>query len=113
MRLKKIAEKMRRALDTDMGEEKRAKKIGKLVKKLAKKKEKFKVRVAGAKTAAKKDTLKRKLAVCEAALAKGRKALVQSTRTDVVADKPPAITDPVKTTKSPPETPPQDKSIRH
>ena len=73
MRLKKIAEELKVVIGQDQGKKKRTKKIAKLVDQLGRKKEKYQAKVKSAEGAKKK--LDHKIEVCEAQLAKGRKAM--------------------------------------
>lgn len=120
MRLKKISERMQAALQSGKDGKKRSRKIGALLVKLGKKKQKFKSRLERAGSVSKKEVLKRKLATCETQIARGRKALsVAATEAASVAktaridDKSSVIKDPNQKAEPAAETEPQSGPVRH
>ncbi|MCC0007977.1 MAG: hypothetical protein H6876_07620 [Hyphomicrobiaceae bacterium] len=73
MRLKKIMQELKTALDTEPGQKKRSEKIHKLVDELGKKKKKYESKAKNVDGERKK--LGQKIEACDVELAKGRKAL--------------------------------------
>lgn len=101
MRLKKIAEKMQTALESGKGAKKRKKKIGALVEKLARKKQKFKSRLERTDSPSKKSALNQKLATCETQIAIGRRALSSAARQAIPAEKSARVDEKARPSKKP------------
>lgn len=98
MRLKKMTEELKSALDADAGKKKRARKIGKIVDELGKKKKKYEAKKKNAAGVEKK--LAQKIEVCDSEIAKGREALKKKSTTPVSASAvPTAKVDALKSSK--------------